>query len=53
MTGRRIYDDKEDPAINDEILEGVGRPKILTPKLCNWIHEFVGNNGAPLKPWRE
>ena len=39
--------------MNDEILEGVVRPKILTPKIRDWIHEFVVNNVAPLESWRE
>ena len=52
VTSRRIWDDKEDPTMNDEILEGVGRPKILTSKIHDWIHEFVVNNVAPLEPWR-
>ena len=49
ITSRRVWDDKEDPTINDEILEGVGRPRILTPRIRNWIHEFVMNNVAPLE----
>ena len=49
----REWDDKEDPTMNDEILEGIQRPKILTPELHDWIHEFVVNNVAPLDSWRE
>ena len=33
ITSRKVWDDKDDPTMNDEILEGVGRPKILTPKI--------------------
>ena len=39
--------------MNDEILEGVGRPRILTHELRDCIHEFVVNNVAPLELWRE
>jgi hypothetical protein len=53
ITSRRVWDDKEDPTMNDEILEGVGRSRILTPKIRDWIHEFVVNNVAPLESWRE
>jgi hypothetical protein len=53
VTSRRVWDDKEDPTMNDEILEGVGRPRILTPKIRDWIHKFVVNNVALLEPWRE
>ena len=49
-TSRRIWDDKDDPTMNDEILEGVGRQMTLTPKIREWIHEFVVNNVAPLEP---
>ena len=41
ITSRNIWDDKEYSTMNDEILEGVGRPRILTPKIRDWIHEFV------------
>ena len=37
--------------MNDEIL--VGRPRILTPELHDWIHEFVVNNVVSLESWRE
>lgn len=39
ITSRRVWDDMEDPIMNDEILEGVGRPKILTHELQldTWI----------------
>ena len=53
VTSRKIWDDKEDPIMNDKILEGIGRPKILIPKIRNWIHEFVVNNVAPLESWKE
>jgi hypothetical protein len=53
ITNRRVWDDKEDPTMNDKILEGVGRPRILIPKIRDWIHEFVVNNVAPLELWRE
>ena len=33
ITSHRVWDDKEDPTMNDEILEGVGRLRILTPKI--------------------
>ena len=48
-TNRRVWDDKEDPTMNDEILECLGRPMTLTPNIRDWIHEFVVNNVASLK----
>ena len=49
----KIWDDKDDITMNDKILEGVGRPRILTPKIRDWIHKFVLNNVVPLESWRE
>ena len=33
-----VWDDKEDPTMNNEIHEGVGRLRILTLELHRWIH---------------
>ena len=33
MSQRRVWDDKEDPTMNDEILEGKGRRHPLTAEL--------------------
>lgn len=52
VTTRRVWDDKEDPSMYDEILEGSGRTRRLSPDLEQWIHEFVLNNAAPLEDWR-
>jgi hypothetical protein len=30
ITNRRVWDDNDDPTMNNEILGGVGRPRILT-----------------------
>ena len=51
-TTRRVWDDKEDPSMYDEILEGSERARRLSPDLQHWIHEFVVNNAAPLEDWR-
>ena len=40
VTSHKVEDDNEDPTINDEKLEGVGWPRILTPKIRDWIHEL-------------
>ncbi len=49
---RRVWDDKEDPTMYDEILEGSGRVRHLSFELRQWIHEFVVNNASPLENWR-
>jgi hypothetical protein len=53
LTQRRVWDDKEDPTMNDEVVEGKGRQRTLTAKLRRWIHEFVLNNAESLAPYRE
>jgi len=53
ITRRRVWDDKEDPTMNDEITEGSGRPKTLSADIRHWIHEFVLNNAESLQSYRE
>ena len=53
MTSRRVWDDKEEPSMNDEVLQGKGRRRILSPELQQWIHEFVLNNAEILQDYRE
>jgi hypothetical protein len=53
LTACRLWDDKEDPTMNDEVLEGKGRQQTLTPSLRQWVHEFVVINAAPLQPYKD
>ena len=53
MTARRVWDDKEEPSMNDEVLQGKGRRRLLSPELQQWIHEFVINNAEILEDYRE
>ena len=53
MTSRRVWDDKEEPSTNDEVLQGKGRRRVLSPELQQWIHEFVLNNIEILQDYRE
>ena len=50
---RRVWDDKEEPAMNGEVIEGNGRLRLLPDELRFWIHEFVLNNAEPLQVYRE
>jgi hypothetical protein len=50
---RRVWDDKEEPAMNSEVMEGNGRHRLLPDELRFWIHEFVLNNAEPLQVYRE
>jgi hypothetical protein len=52
VTTRRVWDDKEEPSMVDEILEGKGKPKLLSEDLRSAMHEFVLDNSAPVEPYR-
>jgi hypothetical protein len=52
VTIRRVWDDKEDPSMYNEILEGAKRARRLPPDLQQWIHKSVVNNAAPLEKWK-
>ncbi len=49
---QRVWDDKEDPTMYDEILEGSRQVHHLSFELQQWVYEFVVNNVAPLENWR-
>ena len=51
-TTRRVWDDKEDPSMNDEILEGKGKPRMLSDQLQQWLHDFVCDKAKILEPYR-
>lgn len=53
ITTRRVWDDKEEPSMVDEILEGKGKPKVLSEELRAAIHEFFLDNSAPMEPYRQ
>ena len=53
VTSRRVWDDKEEPSTNDEVLQGKGRRRVLSPQLQQWIHEFVLNNAEILEDYRK
>ena len=46
MTSRRVWDDKEEPTMVDEILEGKGKIKLLSPELRGAMHDFILDNAA-------
>ena len=51
-TTRRVWDDKEEPTMNDELLEGNGRDRKMSTTLREWVHTFVVTNSACCTPWR-
>ena len=52
VTTRRVWDDKEEPSMVDEILEGKGKPKLLSEELRSAMHDFVLDNSAHVEPYR-
>jgi hypothetical protein len=45
---RRIWDDKEEPSLFDEELEGGGVKRVMSEQLRAWAHNFVLENAAHL-----
>ena len=53
ITTRRVWDDKEEPTMVDEILEGKGKPRELSEDLRNAMHQFVLDNAIQFEPYRQ
>jgi len=53
ITSRRVWDDKEEPTMVDEILEGKGKPKELSDEFRTAMHEFVLDNASHIEPYRQ
>jgi len=51
-TTKRAWDDKEDLAMNDEILEGAKRNRPMSIEFQKLIHGFVLDNTKHMKPYR-
>lgn len=51
-TTKRAWDDKEEPAMYDEILEGTKRDRPMTPAFQKLIQEFVLDNTEHMEPYR-
>jgi hypothetical protein len=52
LTSRRVWDDKEEPIMVDEILEGKGKKKVLSEELWSAVHEFILDNALHIEPYR-
>ena len=50
-TRKRAWDDKEEPAMFDEILEGAKRDRVMSPKFMKLIHGFVLENIEHMAPY--
>jgi hypothetical protein len=51
-SSRRVWDDKEEQFMNDEVLQGSGWQRLMSEEFRLWVHNFVINNSAVLKGWR-
>ena len=52
ITSRRVWDDKEEPAMVDKMLEEKGKMKILSEELRSAMHEFILDNASHIEPYR-
>lgn len=52
ITTRRVWDDKEEPTMVDEILEGKGKLRLLSEEERNAMHEFVLDNASHVEAYR-
>ena len=52
VTSRKVWDDKEELTMVDEILEGKGKVKQLTEAMRTAMHEFVLDNASHIEPYR-
>jgi len=51
-TTKRAWDDDEEPAMYDEILEGAKRDRVMTEEFSKLIHGFVLDNMAHMETYR-
>jgi len=42
-----VWDEKEDPTMTDEILEGKGKPRKLSEQLRSWMYSFCESMKVP------
>jgi hypothetical protein len=52
-TSRRVWDEKEEQFMNDEVMQGSGWARPMSNELWLWVHNFVINNSDILKDWRQ
>ena len=51
-TTKRSWDDKEEPAMYDEIQEGVKKDRVISPKFQKLVHGFVLDNTTHMEEYR-
>jgi len=53
ITTRRVWNDKEEPAMVNEILEGKGKNRHMSEAFRDAIHDFVLDNAIHLETYHE
>jgi hypothetical protein len=51
-TRKCVWNDKEDPRMNDEIVQGSRWARPLSQNMHLWAHKFVINNSSDLEEWQ-
>jgi hypothetical protein len=50
---RQVWDDKEEPHMNDKVLERNGRPQIMITNFCDMAYSFVLHNVELMYLWHK
>jgi hypothetical protein len=50
-TTRRVWDEKEEQFMNDEVVQGSGWAHPMSEEFRLWVHNFVINNSEVFKDW--
>lgn len=50
-TRRRVWDDKEDARVADEVPEGNGKPRKMSSRFRAWAHNYILNNTTCMEDW--
>ena len=51
-TRRRVWDNKEEDRVADEVPEGSGRPRRMEENIQGWAHNYIVNNSTCMDVWR-
>ena len=52
-TRRRVWDDKEEQRMVDEVVQGSGWRRPMLQQFRAWAHNFVINNSLDLTDWQQ
>lgn len=50
-TRRRVWDDKEDARVADEVPEGNGKPRKMSSQFRAWAHNYILHNTTCMDDW--